>query len=164
MLRLSKLTDYGTVVMTHLARTGASILNATEIADQVHIAAPTVSKILKALAREGLVVSQRGVKGGYALARPPEEISVAEMVQALEGPIALTECNTETGLCSQEPCCSIRDNWQRINRVVREALDRVTLADMARPAQADQTGSRVPAPIERTRLHSKDGIKPESGL
>jgi FeS assembly SUF system regulator len=134
MLRLSKLTDYGTVVMTHLAKARHRVLNVAEIASHLSLAAPTVSKILKALAREGLVASQRGVKGGYTLARSPEQITVAQIIRALEGPIALTECSSHPGVCSQELGCSIASNWQKINAAVHGALDSITLADLARPA------------------------------
>jgi FeS assembly SUF system regulator len=136
MLRLSKLTDYGTVVMTYLAHGTDRIHAASEIATKIHVAAPTVSKILKRLAREGLVISHRGVKGGYSLARPPQEISVVDIIDALEGPVGLTECGTSVGLCSQESSCSIRANWQRINSAVRQALADVTLAEMAEPPPA----------------------------
>jgi FeS assembly SUF system regulator len=130
---MSKLTDYGTVVMTYLARGKNQLHAATEIAGQIRVAAPTVSKILKRLAREGLVVSHRGAKGGYSLARAPEQISVVEIIDALEGPLGLTECGSTPGLCVQESLCSVRANWQRINGAVRNALAEVTLAEMAEP-------------------------------
>jgi Rrf2 family protein len=101
---------------------------------------------LKALAREGLVISYRGVKGGYTLARPAEEISVARIIDALEGPISFTECSEESGACVQESVCSIRGNWQRINQVIREALNRVTLAELARPASARPLSIKIPSP------------------
>jgi FeS assembly SUF system regulator len=134
MLRMSKLTDYGTVVMTYLAREPERLHAASEIAAQVHVAVPTVSKILKSLAHTGLVVSHRGAKGGYSLARPAGKISMAEVIDALEGPIALTECSSSEGLCVQETSCSIRTNWQKINNVIREALGDVSLAEMVVPA------------------------------
>lgn len=134
MLRVSKLTDYGTVVMTYLARESEQLHSVTEIASAVRLAAPTVSKILKQLAREGLVVSHRGAKGGYSLARRPESISMVEIIDALEGRVGLTECGSSPGLCSQESACSIRTNWQRINSAVRGALAGVSLAEMAEPA------------------------------
>ena len=97
------------------------------------MALPTVSKVLKALVQHGLLASHRGAKGGYSLAAPAEEISVAQIIAAIEGPIALTECSDTIGLCGQETQCSVRGNWQRINSAVREALERVTLAELARP-------------------------------
>lgn len=133
MLRMSKLTDYGTVVMTYLARQDDKLHAASEIAADIRLAAPTVSKILKVLARAGLVISYRGAKGGYSLARRPVDISMVEIIDALEGPVALTECGSAPGLCIQEASCSIRANWQHINSAVRQALAGVTLAQMAQP-------------------------------
>jgi FeS assembly SUF system regulator len=134
MLRLSKLTDYGTVIMTFMARTKGLVHSANEIAEQVGIAAPTVSKVLKMLARYELVVSTRGAKGGYVLARPATEITMAEIISAMEGgPLGLTECSTTPGACIQERSCSIRTNWQRINQVIVRALEEVSLAEMTRP-------------------------------
>ncbi len=146
MLRLSKLTDYGTIVMTHLARAPGEVRSATDIAGGTHVALPTVSKVLKLLTQDGLVVSYRGAQGGYSLARAPETISVAEIIAALEGPIAFTECSVDTGLCDQEASCAIRANWQRINGVISKALHGVTLAEMLQPvAQTVDLRSLRPA-------------------
>ncbi len=138
MLRMTKQTDYGIVLMTHLAQDAGGQHSAPELATVLRIALPMVSKIMKLLARDGLLVSHRGVRGGYSLARGPEEISVADVIAALEGPIAMTECIEEAhvglpGDCSREPFCAVRGNWQRINGVVRQALESISLADMARP-------------------------------
>ena len=131
MIRLSRITDYGIVLMAHLAEgEPAAVHNAREVAAETQLPAPVVSKILKSLAREGLLVSHRGAKGGYSLARPPEEISVPEMITALEGPIGLTECTLHPGNCAQEASCHVREPWQRINQAVREALARISLADL----------------------------------
>jgi Rrf2 family protein len=93
---------------------------------------PTVSKILKALAHAGVLVSHRGVGGGFALARPAEAISVGAVIEALEGPIALTEClGDDPHSCDIEAGCPVRSNWERINRVVRDALEGLSIADMA---------------------------------
>jgi FeS assembly SUF system regulator len=133
MFRLSRMTDYGIVLMTQLARRSATRC-ARDVAAAAHIPHPVASKLLKQLAREGLLVSQRGPGGGYGLARDASQISVAEMVAALEGPIGLTECSAHPGACVQESACHVREPWQRINRVVRDALEHVTLADLANPA------------------------------
>jgi FeS assembly SUF system regulator len=134
MLRLSKLTDYGTVVMTFMAREPSCVRSAHEIAEQIGVSAPTVSKVLKILARHDLVVSSRGAKGGYVLSRAPGDISMAEIISAMEGgPLGLTECSTTPGLCVQETNCSIRGNWQKINQVIVKALEQVSLAEMTRP-------------------------------
>lgn len=137
MLRMSKLADYGTVVLTYMAQQPEVVHSAMEIARHVHVALPTVSKILKILGHEGIVSSSRGAKGGYMLARAPKDITIAQVIDAMEGPIALTECSETTGLCEQESSCAIRGNWRKINQVVRRALQSVTLEDMTHPpAQA----------------------------
>ncbi len=142
MIRLSRLSDYGIVLMAQLAgRAGSVPSNAREVAAEVHLPLPVVSKVLKALARRGLLVSHRGAKGGYSLARPPEEITAAEMIAALEGPIGLTECVAHPGQCVQEASCHVREPWQRINSVVRRALTEVTLADLV--THAPQAGDTL---------------------
>ena len=141
MIRLSRLTDYGIVLMAHLADAGEGPHTARDLAEQTQLPLPAVSKLLKSLAREGLLVSSRGAKGGYQLARPAEKITVPEMIAALEGPIALTDCNLHEGACSQEPRCHVRTPWQRINRAVHDALSRIRLADLA---ARDAAGTIVP--------------------
>mgnify|MGYP001627243260 CR=1 FL=1 len=136
MIRMSKLADYGTLVMTYLARHPAGVHNAAEIAAATQISLPTVSKILKILAREAILVSHRGMRGGYSLARTPDAITLMEIIDAIEGPIGLTECSSAPGLCEQETSCSVRVNWMKINAAVRQALTGVTLADMAQPTLA----------------------------
>lgn len=134
MIRMSRISDYGIVLMAHLAGfEDGQPHNAREIASEAGLPLPVVSKILKGLAREGLLVSHRGAKGGYGLARPPAEITADEMIEALEGPIGLTECAVHPGECAQESSCGVREPWQRINAVVRAALTGVTLADLAQP-------------------------------
>jgi FeS assembly SUF system regulator len=131
MIRLGRLTDYGIVLMAHLAGAGRGPHAARDIAAATQLPLPAVSKLLKSLAREGLLISSRGTKGGYQLARPAQEITVPQMIAALEGPIALTDCNLHEGACSQEPRCHVRTPWQRINRAVHDALSRIRLADLA---------------------------------
>ena len=133
MLKLSKLADYGIVVMTYLAHEPAQVRAANEVAMSTRVALPTVSKVLKLLSRGGLVASVRGAKGGYRLARSPGAVSIAEVIHALEGPLAMTECTSAVGACTQEPYCAVRGNWQRINETIYHALARVTLADMVGP-------------------------------
>jgi|SRR5690606_11456631 len=133
MLRISKLTDYGTLVMTHMAAEPERQYSANELAATLGLGAPTVSKVLKSLARHGLVTSVRGPRGGYGLTRAPESISIADIVDALEDhPFGLTECSATSGLCHHEDGCTVRTNWQRINDIVRNALEGVRLVDMLR--------------------------------
>jgi FeS assembly SUF system regulator len=130
VLRVSKLTDYATEVMAVLAAAPARVHNAQELAERARLEAPTVSKLLKQLAQAGLVESFRGVNGGYRLARAPERISIADIVTAMEGPIGMTECSAQAGLCDHETHCGVRVNWQRINDAIAGALAGVSLADM----------------------------------
>ena len=137
LIRLSKLADYGIVMMTHMARDAGRQQTAPEIAARSHLPLPMASKILKGLAHAGLLVSHRGAKGGYGLARSPHQISVADVIVALEGPIALTACIEHApGECDIEALCPARANWQRINRAIREALEGITLMEMAQTVPA----------------------------
>ena len=133
MLRVSKLTDYATVVMTVLAAAPDCVHSAQDLADKARLELPTVSKLLKSLAHADLVESFRGVNGGYRLARAPERISIADIVIAMEGPIGMTECSAHTGMCGHEPHCGVRVNWQRISHAIAGALASVTIADMLHP-------------------------------
>lgn len=150
MLRLSKLTDYGLVLLTHMAQDSApGVRTAHELAARSHVPLPTVSKILKELSRAGVVVSQRGRRGGYSLSRPPERISVAEVLEALEGPVALTECSTSAGICSLEPLCVAKGHWGPISRAVQRTLQRLPLSALGprpvslRPPSVPSTPSLV---------------------
>ena len=133
MIRLTKLTDYSIVLMSHLAGEPKELMTASSLAHETHLALPTVSKILKVLSHEGLLVSYRGAHGGYMLARSPNEISVADLIAAMEGPIAMTECADLHAECVQESFCRVRDNWQKINDAVRYALASISLEEMAQP-------------------------------
>jgi FeS assembly SUF system regulator len=137
VIRLSRLADYGIVIMTHMARGPERQQTAPEIAAQTHLPLPMASKILKGLVHAGLLVSHRGAKGGYGLARAAREISVADVIVALEGPIALTACIEDgPGECDLEALCPARANWRRINDAIREALQGVTLMEMAQAVPA----------------------------
>jgi FeS assembly SUF system regulator len=138
MLKLSKLADYATVIMTALAADPARARNALELAEGTHVSAPTAAKLLKQLTRGGLVESIRGAHGGYRLARAPEKITVADVIGALEGPIAVTECSAHGSDCSIQSSCATRANWRLINRAIRGALEAVTLAQMAAPLRRAQ--------------------------
>src|SRR5690606_11302136 len=134
MLRISKIMDYGTLVLTYMAGCSERLCSAPELAKALGLNPPTVSKVLKLLGRHGLVRSVRGVQGGYALSRPASEISIAQVIDALdEQPFGLTECTSMPGSCDFETGCTLRDNWQRINATVRRALEEVSVADMAKP-------------------------------
>lgn len=138
MLRISRLTDYGTVVLAHLASDSASLMSAAEVAAASGIGLPTVSKILKSLARADLVVSTRGAQGGYRLSREPQFISAADVIDALEGPVSITECSGTDSHCDFEAVCNVGGAWQRINVAIRRALADISLNDLL--------GSRSPTP------------------
>lgn len=146
MLRLSKLTDYATVILSYMAKDKARMHGALEIAGATGIALPTTSKILKILVKARVLASSRGAKGGYMLAREPERITVASVISALEGPIALTECTVSHKGCDQAAGCRIQGNWHMINQRITQALESVTLADMILPSRVAQ---EVTIPVSR---------------
>ena len=131
MLRISKLTDYATLILAHLCDARPGRQTAAELATATRIGRPTVSKVLKELQRARLVESTRGVYGGYVLARPAASISAADIIDAVEGPVGLTECATHTGLCGLEGNCRVGRTWQRVNVAIRGALREVTLLQLA---------------------------------
>jgi FeS assembly SUF system regulator len=135
VIRITRLSDYGIVLLSRFADAPeGEVLSARELADASGLPMPTVAKVLKCLTRGGLLLSHRGKEGGYSLARAAEAVSVADIIGAIEGPIALTECTTDDdGLCGLEPTCPVRRNWQRISTAVHDALSAIPLADMARP-------------------------------
>ena len=146
LIRLSKLADYGIVIMTTMAQRPSASHNAAEIAQVSRVPQPMASKILKALARADLLKSRRGAQGGYLLAREPEAISVAEIIVALDGPIALTACIEDgPGECGLEALCPARANWQRINDAIRGALDEIRLSEMVQTIPAAFDANAGPA-------------------
>ena len=134
MIKLSRMADYGVILMTQLARENGAVTTTADLSATCALPLPTVSKLLKQLAQEGLLESHRGTKGGYALARTAADISMADIIGAVEGPIALTDCiEAEGTMCEIEALCPTRTNWRRINDVLTQALDGVSLAEMALP-------------------------------
>lgn len=150
MLRVTKLTDYATVVLTVLASAGGDVLSASEIAERAGLEPPTVSKVLKPLSQAALVEGFRGAHGGYRLARPAASIRLIEIIEALEGPLAVTECSVHEGNCGIEQSCGVRANWRRINDVIVQALQGVTLQEML--PSADGSASSVPVSGRRIDL------------
>jgi len=151
MIRMTKLTDYGIVLLTHMAMEAQGKLHtAQDLATRSRVPVPTASKLLKALARAGLVISHRGRNGGYGLSRPADAINVAEIIAAIEGPIGLTECGTGAeGACDMETFCAARGRWAPINRAIERALQDVPLSAM-RPQQ----------PERLVRLEAGTGVAP----
>jgi FeS assembly SUF system regulator len=131
MLRISKLTDYATVILARLAAEPERRFTATQIAAETRLASPTVSKLLKQLHRQGLVMSTRGAAGGYVLARSAADITAAQILDALEGPVALTECSGSTSHCGIERTCRVGHSWQRVNLAIRRSLQEISLLELA---------------------------------
>ena len=136
MIRLTRLADYAVLLMTHMAhewrKDSARVMNAADLARETHIPGPTVSKILGAMSRGDLLTSHRGHAGGYALSRAPEDISAADIIRVIEGPVALTECLDDgADDCEIESLCGVRPSWNRINDAITTALEGITLAQMA---------------------------------
>lgn len=146
MLRIAKLTDYATILMVRLAREPERCLSAIQLANEMGVPRPTVAKLLKRLLQAQLLTSVRGAVGGYALAHSPDAISVADVVKAIEGPVALTECSLGEGNCALEKYCATRVNWQLISGAVQVALEAVSIADMALPRKQ---AIRMPGLLEK---------------
>lgn len=137
MIRLSRLADYGVVMMSHIATLADDMHTAHAVARATRIPEPTASKILKALSRADLLDSHRGANGGYTLARDPMDIRITEVIIAVDGPIALTSClDADSADCNLVNTCPTRTNWQKINDAISRALDEVSLADMMGPMAA----------------------------
>ena len=132
MLRITRETDYGIILMSALAQADEASLSAALLARRCRLPVPMVGKTLKALAQAGLLISQRGAHGGYALARHPAEITVPEVVEALEGPIAITECSSaEPSGCVFLEHCQVNSHWNRINEIIRSTLGAISLKQMS---------------------------------
>ena len=151
MIRLNKMTDYAVVLMTELALTG-EIMASADLARRTTIPQPTVAKLLKELAQGRLTVAQRGRAGGYGLGRPAEDISVAQIIEVVEGPLAVTACIDGThDNCAYEQTCPMNGRWEMVNTVIRRALNEVSLAEMvvgpftALGAFADGASASAPA-------------------
>ena len=157
MLRISKLTDYGTVLLAELATAGESrVVSAAELSAQTGIGLPTVSKLLKLLGRGGIVSATRGAGGGYQLARPPASISAADIIDSVEGPVSITECSSEESQCDYEDVCNVGGAWQRINKAIRSALDDVTLADLVTGSRSKEHSEFAGVPVHVEPLAKKN--------
>lgn len=151
MIRITREADYGILLMTCLAQADGQPRSATALSQQRRLPLPMVSKILKTLARAGLLTSQRGAQGGYSLARPPTEISAADIIGALEGPLAITECSGEShDGCSRQDQCDVSSHWPRINQAIYTALQSISLLEMSRP--------EPPRPMRFHHLHQAAAI------
>lgn len=143
MIKLSKLSDYAVVVLSRLAAEQGELLTTTQLALDTGVPEPTVSKVIKLLAKHNIVTSARGSKGGYMMDRAPHTITVAELIVALEGPIALTTCIDPTSIdgCSIESLCPMRGGWHKVNTAIQQALESLSLADLLYPVHAKRNAS-----------------------
>lgn len=141
MIRINRLTDYGFVLLAHLAHASEEAPQSTrELADRTDIPVPTVRKVLKELTSADVLTSERGAQGGYALARPADEITAHEVISALEGPVSITLCSPGPGECELEDACPVALPWKRINGVIQGALRSITLAELVGP-RPDRIGA-----------------------
>lgn len=133
MFKISKLADYAVVIMHFLSEQHGQLLSAKAIAQAIDLSLPTTSKVLKLLNDQKLLLSSRGIQGGYQLVKSAELTSLADIVAAIDGPIALTECADKHGQCNRIEQCKLPRNWQLINQIIHDALSEVSLADMSKP-------------------------------
>ncbi|WP_461482084.1 SUF system Fe-S cluster assembly regulator [Porticoccus sp.] len=143
MFRISKLTDYGVLLLREMAATPAVKFTPGDLSKQLVIPQPTVSKLLKKMVKGGLLSSSRGKHGGYQLKVDPAELTMASVISVLEGPLAITECNMGPGICNMESRCKVRDHWQHINRAIYQGLEQLSLAAMVQPHVESDTQSGV---------------------
>lgn len=154
MIKLSRLTDYGVVVMTQINQSTDEVTTAQDLAQATALPLPTVSKLLKTLAKTNLLTSHRGVHGGYSLSRPLDQISAAEFIEALDGPVALTACvDGAEDACNVESLCPVRGGWDRVNRAIRTALEEISLADLCMPMEFPELGAG-PAAAQPRQEHA----------
>ncbi|HQT42396.1 MAG TPA: SUF system Fe-S cluster assembly regulator [Halothiobacillus sp.] len=143
MLKISRMSDYAIVLLTALAHSNAQS-NARALADTTQLTLPTVGKLLKTLSAQGLLISQQGRNGGYRLARSTESISLADIIEAIDGPIAMTDCFDPSHDCDREANCTVRPHWQAINQGMHALLDKITLARLIQPVNPE---SQLAVPV-----------------
>lgn len=157
MIKLGRMTDYGVVIMSEMTKAPGKVLNAPDLCLQTGLTVPTVAKILRLLGRGGLLESQRGAHGGYVLNKSAADISIADIVHVMEGPVAVTSCvDTSSIDCSVETSCPMRGGWEKINRAINAALEEVTLADMT-DSENLLTGGKY-APSDEKPAASNNGV------
>ncbi len=139
MLKITRLSDYAVAVLGYMANSDERVQTAKGLAVRTGLPQPAVSKILKSLARSKVLESHRGVQGGYRLAREASRVSVADVIEAVEGPVALTDCGDDSSTeCEFTGQCSVQANWLRINQVVKRALSNISVEDMMLPPQRER--------------------------
>lgn len=146
MLKINKLTDYASLILGRLAAKYPEFISAQDIAEMTTLPYPTVSKILKMLSRENILTSNKGINGGYQFSRPPEMITLADLIKAMEGQKALTECGVSLGTCQFEKACTARHKWNKVDQLIFETLDKISIAEFSEPANE----SFVIQPLNKT--------------
>jgi FeS assembly SUF system regulator len=154
------LTDYATVLLAAMAAEPTALHRAAELAERARLESSTVAKLLKQLTRAGLLESVRGAAGGYRLARPPERVSIADVIEAMDGPIAMTQCALHDGSCRREEHCLVRSNWRKIALAVESALRAVSLLDMIAPPRHWQPRVSVERAEVRPQAVAREGVQP----
>ncbi len=157
MFKISRMIDYGVVIMSRLAYAQNEMMTAPEIADATGLPMPTVSKVLKSLGRSDIVDSHRGVHGGYTLGRLPGDITLADIIETLEGPVALTACvEGSDDQCKVETFCPIRGGWEKVNVAIRKALEDVTLSELSTfpefPLPQPVARDASPSPLDHAKI------------
>lgn len=146
MLKVNKLTDYASLILGRLITKYPGHLSAQELSEVTTLPYPTVSKILKMLTVKKMLVSSKGAKGGYQLARCPDEITLADLIRAMEGPQSITECGIHAGVCQYESACTVRHRWNKVDHLIYQALDNISItafSDSANEAELKQTVKSV---------------------
>ena len=138
MLRITKMTDYAVLILANLALHDNKLLTAKEIASETHISLPSTQKILKKLNRKNLVISKQGASGGYSLDPETKKLSVATLLEKLDGDLSITQCSSNDDQCEVEDFCNIGNAWQMINQRVQWALNYITLGDLIHPTRIEQ--------------------------
>ena len=138
MLRITKMTDYAVLILANLVLHDNKLLTAKEIASETHISLPTTQKILKKLNRKNLVISKQGASGGYSIDPETKKLSVAILLEKLDGDLSITQCSSNDDQCEVEDFCNIGNAWQMINQRVQWALNDITLGDLIRPTRIEQ--------------------------
>lgn len=159
MIRLSRMTDYGIVVMSQMSQRRETVTTAVELGQSTGLPMPTVSKLLKQLARAGLLDSHRGVNGGYMLTRSLEDITAVDIIEALDGPVALTACvEGAEDACNVESLCPMRGGWDKVNTAIRRALNDVTLAELCAPADFPPAAQVDDTDTSERKIANRRGI------
>ena len=132
MLRIGKMADYALLLTNQLIASEGMLCTMENLVEATHLPIATVRKLLKNLVDAGIVVSHRGAKGGYHLAKEPQTFTLADVISAIEGPVSLTQCVSQPNACDLSATCGMKSNWSYVNQIVDNVFQRITLADMSR--------------------------------